>query len=254
MAVVDRPAGQGLVAGRQAPGLGAEQVVAGEELGELARRRVGAVRIDVVQPDEGRLRPVVLAGPAEEAPVELGQRLLLAELAVDLEAARKTLVGGQHRVADEGRGAVAGRAQGLGDGRRLVGDAHLVGRHAVLAGRQAGQVRGHRRSGLGQERDHVRVVQRLGGEGIDAGRGLARVALEREVVGAQRVDRDEQDVPALGRRAAAAGSAQERQRGPLPDGSRGRAHGLRGRRRRGSPSGAASRASPRRRGPGSPGR
>ena len=131
---------------------------------------------------------------------ELGRLARLAEpVVVDVEAGVQPEARVQRKRADEGARRVAGLLEQRGDRRRARGEpVAAVLAHAVLVrvfARQDAGVRGQRERRLRVREGEAHAFR---GEPVERGRARgAAVAAER--VGAERVDRDEQDVLARNR-------------------------------------------------------
>ena len=172
---------------------------------------VGIVGIDVVDVEEERLVAVRLQ-PGEHPPVDrrrvrlvvVGRRLA-GRAEEGLEAAGETVPRVEDPVAEEAAGLVAAPRHRLGQGRDPRRDA--VGRGVVaeeLARLAAGHERDHRRQGPGRLGVGVLHHDPRPRQGAgDVGRGVAPVAVGSQVVVAQGVDQDEEDVRALRRRSSA---------------------------------------------------
>ena len=180
----------------------------------LGGRDVGAVGVEEVDEEEvGRLggrqplergpdrrpRPAVQAleggvvpDRAGIAPVLLHRRAGLREAGVvDVEALSPAEARIQDEARHEGGGRVARRPHRLRQGRGVRGQVDTVARHAVperLEPREERRVARRRLRGrcIGLLEEHA-----LAGEALEGGR-RDRSAVGRERVGAQRVDRDEQ--------------------------------------------------------------
>ncbi len=117
-----------------------------------------------------------------------------AVLGIDFEAAAKSQLGGHEGVFCKGRRAVALVGQQLGQHRDAAVYAQQAGLHgaARVQARQHGGV-GIEGSDLGGKAvfDHQALLVE---HGFHVGRGVARVAVDRKVVGSQRVERNQHDV------------------------------------------------------------
>ena len=201
-------------------------VAAAEGLGRLIRR----VRLVDVQEQEERLR-LDAVGPGEGAARRLEPgSLQRAEIPRPFHVPAHRVVERIEGVADAGRAAQdVGRHRGSGGvavgakharQRRVTGAVEAIAEvapHPVLGGqqpRQQGQVRRKRERTVA-----VGVVEqdRIALESVDVGRHDLGVTVGGEMIGAQRVDRDQDDGSARVRpRAAGDGErqGQQRKRGP----------------------------------------
>ncbi len=175
----------------------------------VVARRWRMVRIHVVDPDEEAIFGV-LVDPAEEIGLGGGERNLVLAVHHHLgrfredriePAAEAHLFLEQHRVAVERRRREAGVAEDLGDRRPLRRDAGLVGVHPHLAREPAGEERRQRRhrprcEGRGAI-EHDRILRPR----IEVRRGRhSAITVHTEPVGAQRVDREQDDALGAPRR------------------------------------------------------
>ena len=179
-------------------------LVAGVE--ELPRRVppvvVGGVGAEEVHPEEegGASFRSGRRGRRRGRPVE-GAADGLAVLTGAAGEVVPALVVGLAHVREEGRGVIARPVEELGEGGEVVGEAVAVLGDPVGARIEPGQDRGERGPGGGPLR-HRPVEPDAGGEeGVHPrARRLARpVAVGPQVVGAERVDREQQHVPPPGR-------------------------------------------------------
>ncbi len=162
---------------------------------ERLRRCVGCVGIEIVDPDQVRLRGggcEVLEGPAGGLVGGPFRRTLGQAVVVHLEPAREAEASREHEGRDEGGGAVAALLELLGQHRMARGQ-----KSCVLVDAVTGRV----------EPRHHRAVRRQrfrhGGvclpEPLPAGRqpverrSLQALGLRADRVGARRVERDQQD-------------------------------------------------------------
>ena len=173
---------------------------------EGRRRRVGGVRVHVVQPQEERLigarRPQV-SDPAVgdgAGTVRLRrQRRLLPGLAVALEAAGIAVLRGQVRVVHDGRRPVARLVEHAGQ-RGIEVEQDLVGLAvAVLRGPPPRHHHDEAAARLGPERERAIEDGAALPEGVDVRAGRPAVTVDAEVIGAQGVDRDQEDAQAIAR-------------------------------------------------------
>ncbi len=168
---------------------------------ERRRRVVGAVRVEVVQVEEEGLAQTLAHGEralghARGVLPQAGlveAREAAAEAAVRVEAGR---VLAHDRARRHRRGGEAARAEQLGDRRDLLGDAE----RAVLLAEEARRVtRGEQRvdGRVGARSLRARVFEEvaLGGQRIEAWARRPPVAVGAQVIGAQRVDEHDDDVP-----------------------------------------------------------
>ena len=181
--------------------------------GERSRGRVRFVRVEEVGEQEER--PVRGGGGPQRVDRMVGDLVrpaldpVLAEVVVDLEALVEAEFAIQHVGAQFRRGEVAALAEDLG--QRHVVVAQL--KRAVVPDAVDERIDAGHQAGVGGQRDrrrrHAVLEQRaLGGEAIDVGRGPLRVTVTAEMIGAGRVQRDQQDV-------------EVRPRGPVPAGGAG---------------------------------
>ena len=170
---------------------------------------VDVVRVEVVQPEEeGRGGGVAVVEPfhravGDEVAGDDGWHAAL-EAADDREvpfgeALVEAVAGEEVSVGWDAGGVVAVLLQAFGEGGVLgvdigpeVGGAFDFGQVA------ADEQRWHRGSGLGSLGECPLEVGAAGGEGVEVGGCVAGVAEVAEVVGAEGVDRDEDDVRAVG--------------------------------------------------------
>ena len=176
-----------------------------EAVARRGRRLVGGVRIEVVHPQEPGPPPLLQL--VEEAQRELGHRL--GAVGVGAAAAVRQLPGldelveplveeevaADRGVADHGVGGVAVALQHFGEHQetarhRLAGGAH----DAVVLGVGGGEERGEGGGGLRPLRLRLVEAHPAGRQAVERRRGRPHVSPGREVVGAQGVDGDQQDV------------------------------------------------------------
>jgi hypothetical protein len=193
--------------------------VADEHLAVGRWRDVARVRIAVVEPQEERGGVAGAAAQPGERGVAHGLRLLLRVIAPDLDVALEALgeavLARQVGVGGDGVGGVAGFAQRLGRGAVVLGEDAARHVQAVAADVQTGEQRGDARRGLGELRHGVREAQPARRQSVELRRGRARIAVAAQVVGAQRVGGDQQQVGTragvgVRRTAPAAGDQQRR--------------------------------------------
>ncbi len=202
---------------------------AGVARGPGGRRGVGGVGVVEVHPEEERAR-VVLRHPAERpvhhhapGPFRLqdvaGLRIALDLVVVDLEARLEAEAVVEHEGAEEGAGAVAGAGEQGGEGRGLRTErAHPVVAQAVVGGQQSreqarmrGERERHRRGGVGEPHP-------LAGQPVEPGGHRLAVAVAADVVGADGVQSDQNEVwvtgGALARAAGDPENEEREERGP----------------------------------------
>ena len=178
---------------------------AGEPRREVRRRLVGRVGVEVVDPEEPRgRRPRFQPRPGR------GRRLVRGTLhvgraapvlavgqviVVHVEPAREAEAPVQREPGDEGRRPVPRVVEGLGQGGDGLGQHEVaVVAHAVAKRGEPGEDRGVRRCRERHVGDRGREARAAGGQRVeDGGRG-AGVTVAADVVGAEGVDGDEQDV------------------------------------------------------------
>ena len=241
--------------------VGAPRVARLERLGRIVRRvRVvevdpaeEALVLDLVEPGE-RLVGDLVARPIDAAERE---RLVLAEIEVvevGLEPLRDAPLVVEHVGADESAGVEAARLEPLGQRRlAVVEEEAAVVAHAVRGRILAGEDRRVRRERERRRRDRLLEEHALARHAIDGRRLDAVVPVRVDVIGARRVERDEQEVQP-GRRDAGrqapervAARGGHRARRPAPPGRPAREDGQRRQRGDGehSPSGPAGGPGPR---------
>jgi len=157
------------------------------------------VRIEVVEPREGRRAPLTL-GPRQERRIDLGDAVTVDEQPVDIEPAAVAFGGIQDRVAHEGGRSIPARAQPLRQQRQGLGNALLVRPHAVHRRMAPAEERRKGRPGLRNDGHCLGEMRGASRERIDGRRREPGVAVDRQVIGAKGVGRDEEDVRGLGRR------------------------------------------------------
>ena len=184
-------------------------------------RVVRPVRIEVVHEEEERLRSLPWQPAERRVGDPVGGRLeprlqpvsrsrqteVLERPEPALEAERPVDINVRH----EGAGHVAGALQHLRQGRDLRREPQAVVLDAV-ARRVASRLdRHHRGQGPGRGRPGALEDGRPGCQPVDRRRGRTRVAVGPEMIGAQRVDHDEQDVR-VARVIAPRGAARQQER------------------------------------------
>ena len=221
---------------RALPGLeplrSTEVVVApGAELPLEGRRRVvGRVHlVGVEEQEEGTrvaVRRVEVAPQALEH--EAHPRVLVPAVVQVLlevvEAAVEAVAPSDEAAVRERGGAVATRLEDLGQCGHAVGEAQrrlrlpvvhaVVARDAELGRVERGQEREVARQRGRGLRERLVETDRLGRDGVDDGAGGSRVAVAREVPGAERVEREQHDRRASGVAAAGGQHEQAREREP----------------------------------------
>jgi hypothetical protein len=189
-----------LVEGRRGiPGtVRVEQVEEEEEAFALA---------DAVEPGRGAGSGNLSAPLRERALAERGGSV------VCVEALGDTGIGAEDHRRDEPRGAIAAAPEPFGQRLPLVEQGiALVVADAVVGGEQPGEDRGVGRQSERVVAERPLEQDRVGGEGVDGGGADAAVTVGRQVIGAQRVDRDEHERAPQRRRGPrlpAAGSREE---------------------------------------------
>ena len=122
------------------------------------------------------------------------------EVVVEIEAAieaGRELVAVENYGADEGAGLVSLLFQELGPGDMLGRERDAEIGDAVHAGQQAGEDGGVRSVGDGTVRKGLGKPDAVSGDGVDGGSLDVLVSVAAEVVGAECVDGDEEDVGLL---------------------------------------------------------
>jgi hypothetical protein len=182
-----------------------------------ARRPVGRVRLEVVEVEEEGARQGVEGG--EGALVDAHRRLPGAVLEEQVEAAPETSVrvvdaraAPDHRAGRDRGGRPAAGVEELGEGREAVGNADPpLGLPDEALGELRGEERVDRGEGAAGLAARVGEDDGLAREGVERRARRARIAVGPEVVGAQGIDEDEDDVELP--RLAAAGAGREEGRG-----------------------------------------
>ena len=143
-----------------------------------------------------RAAPAKRAVELESLPaLVVGLALTARELVVvGGEAAREAEAPVEHEGADEGRGAVAVRGQRLGERRCGVREGDAVLEQPERARQEPGEQRRVRRQGGRHRRVRGREAHAVARDLLHARRRRTRVAVGRGVVGAQRVEGDDDDV------------------------------------------------------------
>jgi len=101
----------------------------------------------------------------------------------------------EHEGADKRPGAIAGLPQPFGQGRRLGSQSkRAVVADPVMRRNEAGQDARVRRQRDRRVGPHVREAHAARGKGVERGREASRASVGANPIGAQRVDRDQQDV------------------------------------------------------------
>jgi hypothetical protein len=129
-----------------------------------------------------------------------------------LEAPSEAALPGEDRVVGERGSAPARLAQQLRERRDVVGDRALGGDDAVPQRKEAREERCRARRGGGRGCQGPGKEGRSIAEGVETRRGGAIVSEVVQVVRAQRIDGDQDDVRSLGRRVGAAGAQGRRGR------------------------------------------
>src|SRR6185503_4834316 len=97
-------------------------------------------------------------------------------------------------------GAVALPLQHLGERRLLLADVELPVVADAVEGREgAGEERGVRRQRQRSDRGRLRKAQAARGEGVERGRLRLGVAVAADVIRAERIDRDDENIRFTGR-------------------------------------------------------
>jgi hypothetical protein len=199
--------------GRKRRAEGAIVVRRDEEARILGRRRIRCVRLEEVDEEEEAFR----RGVGEPCGGALGGRARVGEHLVRLEAAIEADRRSDPGVADERGGAEAAVVQHARE-RRMCGveAAHVrqlalaravVGRQEAREHRREGRQRPRRRADRGLE-EHALACER-----VDARRRRARIAVATEMIGPERVERDDDDVRGRRRRRGPGARGQERDGG-----------------------------------------
>ena len=136
---------------------------------------------------------------------------------VALEAAAQAETRPHEDPAHESRRGETPLVQRRRERRQIVRQRELFGHHAVLARIETGEQRGVGGKRPGGGRVGLLEENALGGEPVQERRSRARVAVGSQVIGAQRVERDQQEIPEL--RSFAAAGRDGRDREQQPDGS-----------------------------------
>ena len=183
---------------------------AGEPIGKRRRRIVGCVRIVEMQPGKEwrAARSAVGCEPGDGGISDLVRTPLralidragLVEFLVELVETLAEPEGGRNRVrAHERGGAIPARFQSRGQCRMARAEReHNVAAHAVRRRIVAGENRRMRRRRERRRRLHLIEAHAAGRERVDHGRRAARSAVGADVIGAQRIDGDEQQVQPRG--------------------------------------------------------
>ncbi|MFO0980451.1 MAG: hypothetical protein U1E76_01690 [Planctomycetota bacterium] len=184
----------------------------GREL--LAERRgwiVWRMRVVVVCPQEPRPRIGVLQ-PRDGAVGDLIGAPFGAHGIVAVEALVETVARRERHARNHRAGAIAGSAQHVGDrGRAFLEPEDAVVAHAVRERPQRREDRRMARQRGGHLRDRVLEQHSGARHGIDVRGGRATIAVAPEMVGARRVERDQQH------RGMRARSGRRRARGRAPE-------------------------------------
>jgi hypothetical protein len=194
---------------------------------ERRRRRLGTepceefftgvvrrVRVQVVDVEREGPTPCLAHEPQGtlREPRALARQIRAQTQVLDfLEAARKSRVAQHHRVAEEA-GPIARLAKPLAEMGRLRQRRRAPAAGATSGGKPPREERHDRlarvrRGGNRLLEDHGLLRQR-----VEMGRGRSRVPREAEVIRAQRIDQDENEVPALERRLRKGAIVAARQR------------------------------------------
>ena len=207
-----RAARRGFVEERRVPGRG---------------RLVGRVRVHVVQPEQERAVGLRLAEVADPVPgdraraVHLrGERLLLPRLAVAVEAPRVPERGGDVGVVDGGHRLVPRVLQDAGQRRVPPEEEGVALAVAGLRREAAGHDPDEAAAGLGPVGVGLLEDGAAPGEGVHPRARRPAVPVRAHVVGAQRVDRDEQNAHPIARRRRAGGRRRLRALRLLPRAAR----------------------------------
>ena len=167
--------------------------------------------IEVVDPQEpGSGRSAFQPGPCGgrgqvRGPLHVGRAppvvAVREVVVVHVEPAGEAEAPVQRETGDEGRRPVSRVVKGLGQGRdRVRQDVIAVVAYPVAKRREAGQDRGVRRRRERHLCDRGREARAAGRERVEHRGGGAGVSVAAQVVGAEGVDRDEQDIgPGCGR-------------------------------------------------------
>ena len=184
--------------------------VAGEVLGVPERLKVrpvlelevkgmrGLIRmmgIEVHEVEEEGLVAVPLE-PGDGAGVQGGSVLVSFE-AEDLEALAEAVVRGDEGAGGEGGGAIAGLAQGFGEGGIAGGEGDAVfAERAVLGRVEGGEESTHRGRGPGGLAESLLEEDAFLGEAVEERRGVSGVSELAQMAGAEGVNIDEDEVEA----------------------------------------------------------
>ena len=176
---------------------------------EGLRRLVGRVRVVEVDPGEERLLRAALepgqrsvdhlvGGPLHAAEVEVLVLLQVEAIVVDLEALVEAPPAVEDERADERSRRVALLPQGFGDRLLLRPQRGVsVDAHAVMGRVHARHDRGVRRLGQRRRRGGLGEEDAAPREAVEVRGARPRIAVAAEMVGARRVQRDEDDVGLL---------------------------------------------------------
>ena len=192
--------------------------------GGRAPRRQALEKRDRLVADDRRVREVldeagsILQGGLAGLPPQLGDPRLDESIEALIEPQALADVGIRY---DRG-GLVAGAAEHFGEGRLLLAErpARRVDPHALRV--LAGQHRRHRGPGLRPLNRRVREADAGGRERVHRRARVEAIAIGAEVIGAERVDRHQEEVrtrPARGPRVAGGQQEETRQPRPGPRGS-----------------------------------
>ena len=199
----------------------AELPAAREHLLEPRPGHVVAVEVEVVEEEQRGALPL-LPEPAQALLTHAAGgafRLLdLRHALVEVEAASEAVAATQEGHVHDGAGGEARTRQRLGQRLHARGDPHALLPGAVPVGIETRQQRGMGGQRPRGGRPCLLEDDRRGGEGVQVGRRRRLVPVCAQVVGAQRVDRDEQDgARGLGRARPTAGEAETSDRDPGRD-------------------------------------
>ena len=186
-------------------------VVGREALAKALGWLAGLVGIEVVQPqEEGLLRILAQEGEPHFGDLLRGAgapelqsrgldglagRLRAERIPIPVEALVEPPVAAEHGSRHQGLGGPAARAQRLGEGHLLFGEAVArVRAYAVGVGLLAGEERRVRRQRARRRGDGLLEEQAVGRHGVDARGGGPWLTVRAERIGACRVEGDDDDV------------------------------------------------------------